>query len=134
MMTQNTALVLALLFISPLSADMLKDVDRMLCVPGSISHCVADIGCNSEPPENENIPEFIEVDLKRKTLATTKASREGRSSPIGKMTRQDGYIFLQGVENNRSYSMVISESTGNLTFMVAADGETAAMFGDCTPD
>jgi hypothetical protein len=50
------------------------------------------------------------------------------------MTRQGGYIFLQGVENNRSYSMVISEITGNLTFVVAADGETAATFGDCTPD
>lgn len=134
MMIKYTALVLAFLFVSPLSADMLKDIDRMLCVPGTISHCVADIGCNSEPPENESIPEFIEVDLKRKTLATTKASREGRSSPIGNIAWQDGDIFLQGVENGRSYSMVISENTGNLTLVVAADGETAAMFGDCTPD
>jgi len=38
------------------------------------------------------------------------------------------------VENGRSFNMVISESTGDLTFTVAADGETATMFGDCTPD
>jgi hypothetical protein len=30
--------------------------------------------------------------------------------------------------------MVISENTGDLTFVVAADGETASMFGECTPD
>lgn len=134
MKIKYTAPVLALLFATPLSADVLKDANRMLCVPGAVSHCVADIGCKSELPEDENIPEFIEVDLKRKTLATTRASGEGRSTPIGSQLRQDGHIYLQGVENGRSFSMVISESTGNLTFTIAADGETATGFGDCTPD
>jgi hypothetical protein len=95
---------------------------------------MADGGCNSGAPEDENIPDFIEVDLKRKTLAATRASGEDRSTPIKSQTREAGYIYLQGVENGRSFSMVISESTGDLTFTVAADGETATMFGDCTPD
>jgi hypothetical protein len=128
------ALVLALMLASPVTGDVLKDVDRVLCVPGPVSHCVADGNCNSELPENESIPNFIEVDLKRKTLATTKASGEGRSTPIQSQSRASGYIYLQGVENGRAYSMVISESTGNLTFVIATDGETAAMFGDCTTD
>jgi hypothetical protein len=74
------------------------------------------------------------VDLKRKTLATTRASGEDRSTPIQGQSREAGYIYLQGVENGRSFSMVISENTGELTFTVATDGETATMFGDCTPD
>lgn len=125
---------LALLVVSPLGADMLEDANRMLCVPGDVSYCAADIGCKTELPEDKNIPEFIEVDLKRKTLATTKASGEGRSTPIGSQQRQDGHIYLQGVENGRTFSMVISETTGNLTFAIATDGETATGFGDCTPD
>ena len=116
MKSYYSAPALALLLASPLNADVLKDANRMLCVPGSVSHCVADIGCKSQLPEDENIPEFIEVDLKRKTLATTKASGEGRSTPIANQLRQDGHIYLQGVENGRSFSMVISEITGNLTF------------------
>ena len=126
--------ILALLIAAPLGADMLKDADRMLCVPGDLSHCVADIGCKSGLPEDENIPEFIEVDLKRKTLATTRASGENRSTPINSQLRQDDHIYLQGVENGRTFSMVISEMTGNLTFTIATDGETATGFGDCTPD
>ena len=134
MMYKIAALVLALLFVSPVSGDVLTDADRMLCVPGPVFHCVADGNCKSELPEDEAIPEFIEVDLKRKTLATTRASGENRSTPIQSQKRDAGYIYLQGVENGRSFSMVISENTGDLTFVVAADGETATMFGDCTPD
>lgn len=128
------AFILALLFALPVAGDILKDADRMLCVPGPVAHCVADGGCNSELPEDENVPEFIEVDLKRKTLATTRASGEERSTPIQNQSRDAGYIYLQGVENGRTFSMVISENTGNLTFVVATDGETASMFGECTPD
>jgi len=134
MMYKIAALLVALIFASPVTGDVLKDVDRMLCVPGSVSHCVVDLDCKSELPEDENIPTFIEVDLKRKTLATTEASGEGRSTSIKNVTRQAGNIYLQGVENGRGFSMVISENTGDMTLVIAANGETASTFGACTPD
>jgi len=134
MIHKIAALTIALMLSSTVTGDVLKDADRMLCVPGPVFHCVADRDCKSELPEDEHIPEFIEVDLKRKTLATTRASGENRSTAIQSKTRDAGYIYLQGVENGRSFSMVISENSGDLTFVVAADGETATMFGDCTPD
>ena len=133
-MIKFAAIVLALGFTMPVAGDVIKDAESMLCVPGPVSHCVVGVGCNSGLPEEENIPEFIEVDLKRETLATTRASGEGRSTPIQKQSREAGYIYLQGVENGRSFSMVISENTGDLTFVVATDGETATTFGSCTPD
>ena len=129
-----TVLVLSLMLASPVVADILTGIDRMLCVPGPVSSCVVGSGCSYELPEGENIPNFIEVNLKGKTLTTTRASGENRSTPIQHKSRDTGYIYLQGVENGRSYSMVISENSGDLTFVVAADGETATMFGECTPD
>jgi hypothetical protein len=127
-------IVLALLSAAPVTADTLKDANRMLCVPGTVSHCVNGEGCSSVLPETENITEFIEVDLKSKTIAATRASGEDRSTPIQTLSRTGGRLYLQGVENGRTFSMVISESTGDLTFAIAADGETAVMFGGCTPD
>jgi len=134
MMYKIPVLIMALILATPVTGDVLKDAGRMLCVPGNVAHCVSNEGCSSEFPESENIPDFIEVDLKSKTLSATKASGEDRSTPIQNQSREAGYIFLQGVENGRTFSMVISESTGDLTFVVATDGETATMFGDCTPD
>lgn len=133
-MYKTAASVMALIFALPVSADVLKNVDRLLCVPGPVSHCVADEGCNVGLPEDENVPQFIEVDLKKKILAATRASGENRSTPIQSKLQDAGYIYLQGVEGGRSFSMVISETTGDLTFVVAANGETATMFGACTPD
>ena len=133
-MPKIAALVLALTFTSQAAADVLQGADRLLCVPGPVSHCVVNEGCNTEPPEGESIPEFLEVDLKGKTLSTTRASGEDRTTPIQNLTRESGYIYLQGMENGRTFSMVISEGTGDLTFTVSTDGETAAMFGSCTPD
>jgi hypothetical protein len=126
--------VVALMFVSPVLSDSLRDSSRLLCVPGQVSHCVVNGDCRSELPEDENIPEFIEVDFKQKTLASTRASGENRSTQLQNISREAGYIYLNGVENGRSFSIVISESTGDLTFVVATDGETAAMFGNCTPD
>ncbi len=133
-MYKISVLALLLMFVSPVFSDSLEGADRMLCVPGQVSHCVVNGDCDSELPEDENIPEFIELDLKQKTLATTRASGENRTTPISNISREAGYIYLHGLENGRSFSMVISENTGDLTFVIAADGETAAMFGDCTPD
>lgn len=127
-------IILALVSASPVAADTLKDANRMLCVPRTVSHCVSGEGCDLVLPETENIPEFVEVDLKSKTIAATKASGENRSTPIQSQSRTGGNIYVQGLENGRTYSMVISESTGDLTFAIAADGESAVMFGGCTPD
>ncbi len=126
--------LMALMIVSPVLSDSLSDSSRLLCSPGEVSHCVVNGDCKSEPPEDENIPEFIEIDLKRKTLASTRASGENRSTQVQNISREAGYIYLNGVENGRGFSMVISESTGDLTFVVATDGVTAAMFGNCTPD
>jgi hypothetical protein len=133
-MYKIAALVMALMYVSPVLSDSLKDANRLLCVPGQVSHCVVNRDCNSGLPEDENIPEFLELDLKRKTLASTRASGDNRSTQIQNISREADYIYLNGVENGRSFSMVISETTGDLTFVVATDGETAAMFGNCTPD
>ena len=82
MMYKIPVLILALISAAPVASDVLKDSNRMLCVPGSIDHCVSGKGCSSELPERENIPEFIEVDLKSRTLSATKASGENRLTPI----------------------------------------------------
>jgi hypothetical protein len=84
-------------------------------------------------PWNLNIPQFIQVNLKDKTLSTTKASGENRSTPIRNLVREEGKIFLQGVELGRAFSFVIDEKSGMLSVAVAREGITVSVFGACTP-
>ena len=115
------------------SADDLTGADRFLCTPIQATLCVEDGECAVDLPWNVNIPEFIEVDLEAKRLATTAASGENRATPIEHLRREDGNIVFHGFEMGRAFSWVIDEASGRLTAAIATDGISVAIFGACTP-
>jgi hypothetical protein len=115
------------------TADDLTGEQSLLCTAVQATLCSTDGDCETEPPWNLNIPQFIQVDLKEKKLSTTPASGENRSTPIGTLLREDGNIYLQGVEGGRAYSFVIAEKTGALVAAVARNGKAVSVFGACTP-
>ena len=55
----------------PARADDLTGSNRFLCAAVQAAMCVEDGECVAEAPWNLNIPEFIEVALEAKRLATT---------------------------------------------------------------
>ena len=115
------------------SADDLTGADRFLCTPIQATLCVEDGECAVDLPWNVNIPQFIEVDLEAKRLATTAASGENRATPIEHLRREDGNIVFHGFEMGRAFSWVIDEATGRVTAAIATDGISVAIFGACTP-
>ena len=114
-------------------ADNLTGIDRLLCSSAQATVCGDDGECVTAMPWTWNIPQFIQVDLTGKKLATTKASGENRSTPITTMKRESGWIFVQGVEGGRAFSFAIEESTGLMSVAVARRGLTVSVFGACTP-
>ena len=125
--------VAALVLSTGAMADDVSGADFVLCSSAQATLCSADGYCDSGPPWNWNIPEFIEIDFKSQKLRTTEASGENRSSPIKNVERTDGMIFLQGVEGGRAFSFAVQEQTGMLSVAVARDGVTVSVFGACTP-
>jgi hypothetical protein len=127
-------LVVALLLVPSVSrADDLSKQDLLLCTAVSVMHCTDDGDCVIDLPWNLNIPQFIQVNLKDKTLSTTKASGENRSTPIRNLQREEGQIYLQGIENGRAFSFVINEQSGMMSVGVAKEGTVVSVFGACTP-
>ena len=118
----------------PALADDLTGSNDYLCSGTTAVGCAdGDASCFEVALRDLNVPRFIEIDLDQKLLRTTKASGLGRITEIKNIERQDGLIFLQGVQAARAFSVVIAEVTGDMTFAVAADGVSAAVFGVCTP-
>ncbi len=126
------ALALALTS-APLPADDLTGARRFLCTAVQVTACYDDGECYTLPPWELNVPQFIEVDLEKRTLATTAASGQNRSTPIKNLEREDGQIVLQGFENGRAFSFLISEKTGRASIAVAREGLAVSVFGACTP-
>ena len=132
--TSRLLLVLALFGTSTaVLADDLAGADRFVCAPAQVNICYEDGSCISAMPWDVNVPQFLEIDLKQKSIATTEASGEDRVTPIQSISEDDDAVFLQGVENGRAFSFVISKSSGFMSVAVAREFLTVTGFGACTP-
>jgi hypothetical protein len=113
-------------------ADNLEGTDELLCAAGQVQVCFENGECFSVAPWELSMPDFVVIDMKAKTVSTTKASGQNRSTPFTSVERSDGVISLQGVEAQRAFSFVIEEASGHMTVAIARDGLSVSVFGVCT--
>ncbi|MCP4895372.1 MAG: hypothetical protein GY906_00220 [bacterium] len=132
-MMRAILVVAAVVVAGPVVADDLSGSDAVLCTAVQATICDVVGDCEIGPPWNWNVPQFIEIDFGAKTLSTTQASGENRSTPIRYLERSGGLVLLQGVENGRAFSFVIVERTGMVSVAVAREDLTVSVFGACTP-
>jgi len=124
-------------FVAMLSAgvalgDNLVGVDKMICAAAQVEICIENDACYSASAEELGIPNFVIIDTKKKTISTTKASGENRSTAFSAVSKDDGFIYVQGIEGGRAFSFVIEEAGGHMTVSVARDGISVNVFGACT--
>lgn len=118
---------------APLRADDVTGAGRVLCATLEVMVSTEDGECAAELAANLNVPQFFEIDLETGRLSTTAASGENRATAVDAVKRDGGLIVLQGFEQGRAFSFVITEETGTLTVAVARDGFAVTGFGACTP-
>ena len=78
-------------------SDNLEGSDDLLCAAAQVQICFENGECFSVAPWELSIPDFVVIDTKAKTVSTTKASGQNRSSPFTSVERSDGVIYLQGL-------------------------------------
>jgi hypothetical protein len=113
-------------------ADQLTGIDKFICAAAQVQICLEADTCYLSSAWELDMPDLVVIDLKKKSVSTTKASGLNRSTPFSSINRIDGRIFLQGVENGRAFSFVVDEATGRVTVAVARDGVAVNVFGAFT--
>ena len=132
-MKKNFAIASAMLAMTiSTSAENVTGVDEMICAAGQAQICFETGECFAATPYELQVPDFILIDTKKRTVSTTKASGANRSTEFTHLKREDGLISLQGVEQGRAFSFVIDELTGRLPAAIARDGLSVTVFGACT--
>ena len=124
--------VAALLSTSAAFAGDLSDAEKLICSSGKALMCYEEGTCTSVIAFDVGIPDFVLVDLKKKTVSAVGTSDEKRSTPIDHLTRENNSLYLQGYEFDRAFSIVIDLVTGRMSAAVASDGLTITNFGACT--
>lgn len=113
-------------------AENLEGVDKMICAASQVQICIENDTCYAATPAELDIPNFVVIDTRKKTISTTRASNQNRSTPFTSVQKIDGLFYLQGIEGGRAFSFVIDEATGHMTVAVSRDGISVSVFGACT--
>jgi hypothetical protein len=135
-MWKRILLVLAAsLFLSPSLQGVAGDFDGskpVICAVIETHECGPDENCVKGSAEGIDMPQFFRVNFKDKLITSTRAGGELQTSAIQRMERVDGKLILQGVQNGRAWSAVISEINGKFVLTASADQEAFVLFGACT--
>ena len=123
----------AIISAAPAMADDVQGADHLLCASVEAHVCLEGSDCKHFHTDSIDIPRFIMVDADAGTMATTEASGTNRVSTADNVRRTDGYLLLQGFENDRAYSFYVEELTGLATFSTSQTGKSITVFGACTP-
>ena len=105
----------------PLLCSVIEEFD---CSPGE--------ECLTGSPQSINIPQFLRIDFKEKVITGKRGDGKVRSTAIRNLERVDGKMILQGIQNGKAWSMVITEATGQMTITAADDQVGFVVFGACT--
>jgi hypothetical protein len=101
----------------------------LLCAAIELMECLAGGECQRRTAEEVNLPRFLTLDFKAKSLA---AADNSRTAPIQRVERMNGRLILQGGQEGRAWSIVVEEATGTLTAGVVDQQGAFAVFGACT--
>jgi hypothetical protein len=127
-----TAGLAGLLYCGAVFADDVTGSDSLLCYGLSAARCETGEACETVEPWRLNLPDFVKLDLRGKRIRTTAGSAEQRETALQTVQRSNGTILLQGVQGERAFSWLITETSGEGTLSVAGHGQGVTVFTVCT--
>ena len=124
----GTIILAACLCMAPLqlAAAQFDGSAPLLCAVVQIFECEADGDCRPVTIETARIPRFLKINFEKKTISATAESGIKDVSAIKNFERIDGKLILQGSENGRGWTIVISEETGEMSATVFPSLESSA--------
>jgi hypothetical protein len=106
----------------------------ILCAVIETIECYDNGDCLGGTANDINMPQFLRISFKAKKITGTMGDGSKKTTKIKNKTRDNGKLILQGAENGRGWSMVISETTGLMTLTASDELAGFVVFGPCISD
>jgi hypothetical protein len=110
------------------AAEKLTDNAPFVCVPTTVWECTSNGDCQRGTAQTENLPKYFSIDIAQKTI---RAGEKGRRSTIERVIHNKNNTVLYGMDEPRSWIVVINPETGDLSASVVGDGESFVLYGVC---
>jgi hypothetical protein len=102
---------------------------KRTCALTKAYQCTSENGCKEASIQGMELPRFIQIDLKDKTIKSLD-KKVARVTRFKDMDHVEDMLVLHGTEK-RGWSMAMGETSGDLTLSASGDGESFVVFGSC---
>ena len=112
----------------------------MLCSTVNVNECSPDGTCESVSARDVNAPDFIRVDVKKKTMAGTAGGTDRPANKIDSAEVLGGLLFVQGkaanpeaagADDGLAWSMAIDAESGYMVLTGSGHAVAFVVFGSC---
>ncbi|UCD32052.1 MAG: hypothetical protein JSV38_15045 [Desulfobacterales bacterium] len=105
----------------------------LICAVIETIDCRANGNCQNGTADSINIPQFLKINFKSKTITGKRAEGEAKTTKIENMESSNGNLILQGTQTNKGWSIVIDEANGKMVLTASGDQVGFVVFGACAP-
>jgi len=134
--TLTAGIIAAMPFVATeASAKDAADGSTIVCAVMSVVGCVEAAhgnDCVSGSAKSFDLPELMVLDTEKKVLKATYESGHDAESPIKTLEHSGKYMMLQGIENDRGWSVAIDSETGVMSGSGVGKEVSFLLFGTCT--
>ncbi len=102
-----------------------------ICAVINLFECQAGGTCEPVALEATNLPRFLRIDCKNKSVSGTLAGGTVRTTNIEGMEHLNGLLILQGTENGKAWSMSVNEESGKAVLSAVGEDVAFVVFGAC---
>ena len=103
------------------------------CSLAEIFECTPVAGCQRVSAEQANLPPFVTLNVRQKTLFSGLFGGQGLFEP-GDAYEDENVLILHGRHQLLTWTAVVAENTGQMSMSIANLGRTYAEFGQCAPN
>jgi hypothetical protein len=103
----------------------------LICALKDNFECGPD-GCERVTSEAINLPQFLRLNFKDKQITTVREGVQVRTTKMERAENLESSLFVQGLENNLAWSLVIDKAAGKMVMTIAGDQVGFVVFGACT--
>ncbi len=105
----------------------------LLCSVGHLRVCPRGEACSTVDHDDYEAPRFLIIDFENRLIVSTDPAQAGRRDQIRWLERLEDRLIIQGTDNDRAFSIVISEVDAGMTETTVGDGFALVATGDCIP-
>ncbi len=103
----------------------------LICALKDNFECSPD-SCERVTSEAINLPQFLRLNFEEKQITTIREGVQVRTTKMERAETLESSLFVQGLENNLAWSLVIDKATGKMVLTIAGDEAGFVIFGACT--